>query len=277
MTKWRVYNGMFLPIGNPKHKVDVCEICKNGKLVKRGGVLARWTTNFDCKYDTGWWYVIKDQPFEMSQVKSNYRTMIRKGNKYFDVKVINSNEYAKEIAEIMISAYKDSKHIRKKDIPSCDDAERYISQWSRGSLIFGAFFKATGKLCGYYKVNDYDNFAQLETTRSAHEYEKFEINAALMYGILSYFNERLKCSNGFYLLDGERSIYHQTDYQNYLFKRFSFRKAFCQLHIVYNPFFEILVDLLYVFRDFFKVVPGGFARKINAVLMQEKIHRSFKN
>lgn len=67
MTGWIKYNGMFIPKGNPKkYSIDTKDICENGNLVKRGGVLARWTTNFDCNHDTEWWYIIKDKPFEMS-------------------------------------------------------------------------------------------------------------------------------------------------------------------------------------------------------------------
>lgn len=276
MTGWIKYNVMFIPKGNPKNSIDTKDICENGNLVKRGGVLARWTTNFDCNHDTEWWYIIKDKPFEMSQVKSNYRTMIRKGNKYFDVKIISSNEYAEEIAGIMIDAYKESKHIRKKDIPSRDNAVKYISKWSKDSLVFGAFFRESGRLCGYYKVNDFESYAQLETTRSIHDYEKFEINAALMWGILAFFKDRLEHGHGFYILDGERSIYHQTKYQEYLVTKFAFRKAFCELHIAYNPFFKILVNLAYSFRYLVNFIPGQFARKVNAIVLQEKIYRSFK-
>ena len=40
-----------------------------------GGVplLARWTEDFDCGYETEWWYVIKDTPLDLSKLKKKRR------------------------------------------------------------------------------------------------------------------------------------------------------------------------------------------------------------
>ena len=59
-----------------------------GTRIKKA-LFARWTSEFDCGYETNWWYVIKDKEFDLSALKSNYRYKINKGNKNFDVRVIN--------------------------------------------------------------------------------------------------------------------------------------------------------------------------------------------
>lgn len=44
--------------------------------------LARWTSSFDCGHETNWWYVIKDTPFDINELKKKRRYEIRKGNNY---------------------------------------------------------------------------------------------------------------------------------------------------------------------------------------------------
>lgn len=44
---------------------------------------ARWTDNFDCGYETEWWYCIKDEPFDISKINSKKRYEINKGKKNF--------------------------------------------------------------------------------------------------------------------------------------------------------------------------------------------------
>ena len=59
-----------------------------------GGIplLARWTSDWDCGYETEWWYCIKDTPFDISTLKSKRRYEINKGNKNFEVREINQDQ-----------------------------------------------------------------------------------------------------------------------------------------------------------------------------------------
>lgn len=55
--------------------------------------------------ETSWWYVIKDTPFDIHVLKAKRRYEINKGLKNFDVRIINANDYAKELYKITKSAY----------------------------------------------------------------------------------------------------------------------------------------------------------------------------
>lgn len=50
-----------------------------------GGIplFARWTSDWPCGKETQWWYCLKDTPFDIEKIKSNYRYKIRKGERYF--------------------------------------------------------------------------------------------------------------------------------------------------------------------------------------------------
>ena len=102
--------------------------------------------------------------------------------------------------------------------------------------------------------------------------EKFAVNAALVYGILNYYNEFLK--SGGIICDGARSINHETHFQDYLEKYFGFRKAYCKMHIVYNPKVKWLIKLLYPFRQILgKLDEIGTVHQVNAVLRMDEIAR----
>ena len=104
--------------------------------------------------------------------------------------------------------------------------------------------------------------------------EKKAINAALVYGVLRYYE---KNKQYLYITDGQRAIKHQTNFQSYLEKYFGFRKAYCKLNILYNPILKIFVNILYPFRGIIKHIQDSrFAYNIYCVLEQERIRRSFK-
>jgi hypothetical protein len=109
------------------------------------------------------------------------------------------------------------------------------------------------------------------------KYEKLGINAALVYGMCEYFKEDL--ANGKYICDGERNVYHPTNFQAYLEKYFGFRKAYCRLHLRYAPrtYISFIIYIFYSFRKILRYLPFNFVKKINAVLMMEEIVRAQNN
>lgn len=71
LDDWKYYNHAIVSNVEP-HKIPDSSCIKDKTIWKIGGgyraVLARWTTDFDCKNETGWWYVIKDTPFSIDRV-----------------------------------------------------------------------------------------------------------------------------------------------------------------------------------------------------------------
>ena len=103
---WRYYNHAALPSTAPHEAPDPTPI-NDGSIWKLDGapLLARWTTEFDCGYETNWWYVIKDTPFDLSMLKAKRRYEITRGNKNFYVKEINPRECAEDIFRVSVAAY----------------------------------------------------------------------------------------------------------------------------------------------------------------------------
>jgi len=75
-----------------------------------------------------------------------------------------------------------------------------------------------------------------------------------------------------YVNDGFRSILHDTSIQEFLIKKFGFRKVYLKLHIQYHPLFGIFMKLAFPFRKFI----AKFDARFNALFELERIHRKSK-
>ena len=270
---WKYYNHAAIPTTAPHEEPNMIPI-NDGSIWKIGRgtpLLARWTTEFDCGYQTNWWYVIKDIPFDINSLKAKRRYEINKGIKNFDVKEIDPPKYAEELYNVQIAAYS---AYPPKYRPSVDKQKflTTVEKWD-SYICIGAFHRETNELCGYSLLSrasdDYVDFKVLKTNP---QYEKNGVNAALVDGILRYFNSFL--TNGGYICDGSRSINHETAFQDYLEKYFGFRKAYCKLHIIYNPSLKWMINLIYPVRKLFLKMDGiGIIHQLNSVLRMEEVVR----
>lgn len=269
--KWKYYNRAMIPTTAPHEEADL-EPIMNGSIWKNSNkpLLARWTSDFDCAYETEWWYCIKDTPFNIEELKAKRRYEINRGNKYFECKIINPKEYKKELYEVekaAISVYP-SMYRPQLDYDSFVDS---VEKWN-DSIVYGAFYKETGKLCGYMYLTLNKNVINLSVQKANPEYERYQINAAMVSKLVEDFKEEL--SKGFYIVDGERNILHITQFQDYLEKYFGFRKAYCRLNVRYRPDIKMIVFILYPFRGLIKRFDRtNIVHNILGVLKMEEIQR----
>lgn len=136
--------------------------------------------------------------------------------------------------------------------------------------LFAAFEKETGEICGYIHVPVHERFAALSTMKSIPVYERNGVNAALVYGVLEALDNRLS-ENGFYIMDGERNINHRTNFQSYLEKYFCFRKAYCKLHMEYNPKLKPVIAICKLIkRPLNKLDINRHIHLINAILKMDE-------
>ena len=231
-----------------------------------------YSADFDCGYETNWWYVIKDTPFDIDKLKAKRRYAINRGIKHFDVRIINPRDYKEELYVVQIDAFL---AYPKKYRPTIDK-EKFmngIDNWTNFK-VFGAFSRETGELCGYSLISKKsDMWVDLSVQKTKPKYEKYQLNAALVYKILSHYDGMLQ--NGGVICDGERSVIHETNFQEYLEKYFLFRKAYCHLNIRYNSKVKLLIKMLYPIRTLLCKFDGiGILHNINGVLKMEEVTRN---
>lgn len=269
MSGWKYYNHALIPTTEPHEEVNLSGFNDRSNW-KIGGhpLFARWTSDFDCGYETNWWYVIKDTPFDITSLKSKRRYEINKGKKNFEVKRIVPTDYPDQLLTIQIQAFS-SWPEKYRPTVNTDQFKRDIKNWNTYK-VYGAFHRESGTLCAYALLKEYSGHLSFNVLRAIPEFEKFGLNAAIVAKIVEDYNAKL--SYGFYINDGERTIRHETAFQDYLEKYFGFRKAYCHLHIKYRFPMGILVGLLYPFRSRISK-DSRIGSLVSAALRLEEIRR----
>lgn len=272
MSDWKYYNHALIPTCAP-HETPNIEVLNDKKIWNQNGkkaLFARWTTNWDCKEETEWWYVIKDEPFDITKLKKKRRYEINKGRKNFEIKIINPLNFKEKLYNIQIAAISSYPEKNRRNI-NYNDFIKNIERWNE-NIIFGAF--RDNELCGYALLQEKETFIDFSVLKTIPSYEKLGINAAIVYEILNYYRSKLK--DGYYISDGARNIFHETKFQDYLEKYFEFRKSYCTLHIQYKCIIKLIITLLFPIRKILIKSSNKIISKISAVLMMEGIVRKTK-
>ncbi len=269
---WKYYNHAAIPTTPPHESPNMAPI-EDGSIWKMCGggtpVLARWTSDFDCNEETAWWYVIKDEPFNIESLKAKRRYEINKGKKNFVVQEINPRDYPDKLYQVTVAAYsqwpeKYRPHVEEKEFKGG------INEWNT-NVVLGAFSVGKNELCGYAILSEKEHCVEFNVLRVNPESERLAINAAIVAGIVEKYSARLR--QGFYINDGSRAIRHETAFQDYLEKYFGFRKAYCKLHVKYRFPLGMAVQILYPFRKRINT-ESSFGSLISGVLRMEEISRS---
>lgn len=279
--EWEYYNHALVPTTAPHIVPDTSWMDDAGQWRKLAGgkrpLLARWITDFDCGHETEWWCLIKDTPFDIMSLKSNRRSLITRGLKRVDVKVIVPAGYAEQMANVLIKAWKsyDESYQEKDDRKKLTEEFSGLTEETLGNTEYlGAFLKDTDTLIGYSIYYLYEDWIEYSVVKTDPEYLNTQVNAALVYyGLERYMKPGIR-----YILGGYRTMIHDSNYQEYLEKNFGFRKAYCRLHIKYRPWMRFAISVLYPFRNTIKrFEKNKWMYQIWCALRQEEIHRTFLN
>jgi len=265
MKDWRKYNGALIPSLPPHLEVDTTDL---NKKIRDGNVFfARWTTNFDCKKETEFWYVICDEKLEISDYSKNTRNQIRRGLRNCEVKIIDKKIVLEEGFKSYTAAFlKYNTHLEAK---SEDEFHQEIESLGNEWEFWGIYNE--GKMIGYCQ-NKVVNFCCDYSIIKFHpDYLKLYPSYALFYTMNKYYlNEK----NFKYVNDGARSISHETNIQSFLIQKFKFRKAYCKLNIIYSPKIKFIVSIIYPIRPIISLLKFGPFIKLNILINQEKIRRN---
>ena len=272
---WKYYNHAMIPNVRPHEKPNL-NVISNGSIWNLAEgckpLMARWTSDFDCGYETNWWYCIKDDVLDINALNAKRRYEINKGKKFFEVKIIVPKEYEKELYRVQVAAVS-AYPIKYRPMVEEKAFKCEVERWDGNSVVFAAFWKATNEMCGYTKIEEYSDYAALSVQKSHPDYEKYCVNAALIAEVCKHY-EQLLSNSGFYICDGERNISHETKFQDYLVKYFGFRKAYCKLNLKYRKPLGLVIAILFPFRNIIRKFDTNiFIHNIVAVLYMEELRR----
>jgi len=268
MKNWRKYNGALIP-ELPSH-VDITDSIDEIKrfVSDTDSFFARWTSDFDVKKETEFWYVICDQNLAIEEYSYNTRSKIRRGLRNCVIRKIAKQQLIKNGYEVYKEAFSKYKTHTTPNVKSLfvQNIELLGKDWE----FWGVFYKE--KLIAYCMSKIESNSCNYSTIKFHPKYLKLRPSEALFYTMNKYYLDEKEFD---YVNDGARSISHETNIQEFLIKKFKFRKAYCKLNIIYNSRIGFLVKVLYSFRVVLKLLNFGPFIKLNILLNQERIRRSY--
>ena len=242
----------------------------------KSALLLRYTTNIDNTDSTSWYCCIKDDKYDFEQLKSKRRNVVRKGIENFSVREIKLLNHIDDFHFLVNDAYKGydigvdsiSYESATKKAKSISENENYF--------VLGAFPKGSERLVGYLWCHVNEKCISMSEQKAVREFEHDGVNAALLWALCSKYNEEY-ADDGYYLFDGWKNVLHNTNFQAYLVKYFGFRKAYSDLHIVYNPkyewWFRPALKIYPIFRFVLKKVSPKACKNIEAFINFKKAVR----
>lgn len=272
---WRYYNHAIIPTVAPHEEPDLQPI-KDGSIwsITSGNgnkpLFARYTTDFDCGIDTGYWYIVKDAPFIMDEIDKKYQKAIQRALKRCEVRRIDAVAEFEDIYEVYEAAVNNYQNIDNRV-----SKENFREGVKRDGLDYwGAYDIATGKMAGWMSCQNNGDWTETISAKYHPELQSLRPSDAIHYAILTHYLNELGQK---FICSGSRSLNHKTNVQDYKIKNWHFRKAFCKLHLVYRKDINIILKILYPFRNLLMKIDNITAiHQINSVLLMESIARSNK-
>ena len=231
--------------------------------------MAVWTTDYDCGEDTGWYHVIREAPFDLNTMTGHYRQQIRRALRLCSVKKIKPAEYADELYKLYADELRNryGKHANPGTLENYRRGCRSVE--SRNDIAHWAGFSKEGLLIGFLAITIKDDHIDISSAFFWEEYQRLRVSEALYATVLDYY---LNHEGKKYADVGSRNLNHKTTAHEYRIQHFQFRKAFCRLHLIYNPKIRPFVKILHLFRPILRRLDHiHLVHEINAVLAMEDI------
>ena len=264
--KYYVYRGAWRFAG-PPHEEQKLDKEAYSNLLSMGGLLVRNTYDFDCQKETFFWYIIKDKFNGLDEFSPNERNEIRRSFKELTFEKTNIDLLKSKGWPILKATYEDYA-VRDRNMDETLFLQYLADCEKRNFEYWGLFDK--NRLIGFCTVWIWPpDSCEIGLIGVLPEYK--HNNTYPYYGLFHSLNAHYLGEKGFrYVADGARSITEHSQIQDFLIKKFHFRKAYCQIEVHYRWWMKIAVKLLYPFR---KIIP---LQRVKAILNMEAMQRGEK-
>lgn len=218
--------------------------------------------DFDTPQKTHFWYLIKEDADLLENYSYQMRRHIKKAMSQYTIKKISKSYIQKNGYDVYCSASKNYKV--KSDVLSKHEFEKDIENKSDSCEYWAAFEKTSDVMEAYMITKPDDLCCEYMVQKAT---QKARLNYCCYYLIYQLNLYYLKDMNLSFVNAGARSITNHSNVQSFLEEKFNFRKAYCQLNVVYQWWLKPIVNVLFPFR---KIIPNN---KIKALLNLEAMKR----
>lgn len=266
---WRIHHQVFLPLSMPHVDPQLTATHAKDLMAKHGVLLVRWETQFDQLKGGDWWHIIKDDKEELSELKSNVRSKIRRGLKSYDVRRCERVTIIEHGYPVYRSAYERYDTFE----PMYTEAQfrNAIFDLPTETEFWVAIDKITKKFVGFSEnlVRD-DACFYVTVWLTPLSLSKY-ISYAMFHTMNTYYLNEHGCK---YVSDGARSLSHSTNIHEFLQSQFGFRKAYSKLNVMFDTRVKVAVSIAYPFKSILKKINFGAIAKVNVLLELEHIRRA---
>ena len=209
--------------------------------------MVRWTDGFNLTDDykgtennseEGWYSVICLKFKDLEEYSSSDRNKIKKGLKNCEVKRVEADFLGRNGFNVFISAFDRDKGVKRPSITEKEFRERFLQMRDFEDIVhfWGVFHNNT--LIAYSENYIYEDIEAGYSTIKFHpDYLKLYASEALTYECNRYY---LRDNKYQYVNDGFRSILHKTNYQDFLIRKFGFKKLTLIFICIINHFFQLV-------------------------------------
>jgi hypothetical protein len=239
---------MIIPVGPPLMDYSISGDQAH-RLMKKapGSLMVRYT--YVPKETSGcedWYAVICDNFKDLDALGRNYRYQIKRGLTNCSIRQVDAGFIAKCGYEVYNSAFSRYQGLIKPI--GIDDFRNMINATIDFDDLYhywGAFYN--DRLIAYAVMVIYgDEAADMSVLKFHPEYLRYYVSDALIYTICKHYLQNNPLQ---YINDGFRSIYHKTNFQQFLIRKFLFKKAYLGLGVTYKSFFYCLLKATYPLRN----------------------------
>jgi hypothetical protein len=217
-----------------------------------------------------WYAVICDRFTPLDEMKSKARGEIRRGLRQCEVRRIDGVFLADNGYEVMVEACK-SYGAYQGTIPSeARFRKSAIEKHAFDDLVhyWGVFDRSTGKLIAFSENRVFGRIEAAYITIKLHP-ESLSLYAG--YALVHTMNEYYLAQEGFqYVNDGWRSVLHETQVQDFLIRKFAFRRQPSCLRVFYRGGLSALMKAAYPFRGVLRKAD----QRLAAMFALEEISRA---
>lgn len=264
---WRLYQGALVPAPATPCFVELSHDDAKALLKDTGALFIRYTSD-PCEKTTEWWYIVCDK-YETKSLSSKTRQNIKRGKRSCSVRKIDGEWLADHGYECYCTAYGRYRNA----IPESEELFRNnILSTIKGPFEYWGVF-VEERLAGYCQWIVGENDVYDSVTKYNPAYLRHRTAYALISNLINHY----VVERGMRINNGTRSIAHDTNYQDVLIN-LGFRKQFCCLNVVYQPWVGFIVKTLYPFRKFVATLPDlGPVHKMQSIVVQEELRRTFND